>query len=70
MLMPDDRRVIKSRFRMLEEWSGWINEHAVPDTDPNPTILAGTGGRPASREELIAFAREHRARIAREHPDW
>ncbi len=39
---------------------------AVPRTDDDTPILAGTGGRRATREELIAFVAEHAARAERE----
>jgi hypothetical protein len=64
--MANDRPVIKLPAGTLQEWDRWVNEHAVPDTDPNRTILAGSGGRPATREELLAFVAENNARIARE----
>jgi hypothetical protein len=64
--MADERPVVKLPSGTLQEWERWVNEHAVPNTDPNRTILAGTGGRPATREELIAFLAENNARIARE----
>jgi hypothetical protein len=48
----------------------WVNEHAVLDDDPQPTILSGTGGRAATREEFLAFVTKQKARLAREHPDW
>jgi hypothetical protein len=68
--MADQRRIVKLPSGTLEEWDRWVNEHGLPNTDPNPTIIAGTGGRPATDEELLAFVAEHKARIAREHPDW
>ena len=49
----------------LEEWDRVVNEHPTTDTDGNRTVLAGQGGRPAAREELVAFVRENNARIAR-----
>lgn len=39
---------------------------AVPRTGDDTPILAGTGGRRATREELIAFVAEHAARAERE----
>lgn len=50
----------------LQEWDRVVNEHPVPNTDPNRTVLAGAGGRPATHDELIEFARENNARVARE----
>ena len=38
----------------------------VPNPDPNQAVLAGAGGRPATRDELIEFARENNARVVRE----
>jgi hypothetical protein len=64
--MTDERPVITLPSGTLQEWDCWVNEHAILDTDPNRTILAGTGGRPATREELLAFVAESNARIARE----
>jgi hypothetical protein len=64
--MANDRPVIKLPAGTLQEWDRQVNEHPIPDTDPNRTILAGTGGRPATREELLAFVAENNARIARE----
>ena len=64
--MADDRPVIKLPSGTLQEWDRWVNEHALPNTDPNRTILAGTGGRAATREELLAFVADNNARIARE----
>jgi hypothetical protein len=64
------KTVIRSQFRSLEEWGEWINANAQPsNADGNRTVLAGSGGRPASREELVAFVAEQNARHAREHPD-
>ena len=51
----------------LREWDRAVNERPLPNADPNRTVLAGTDGRPATRDELIEFARENDARIAREH---
>ena len=63
------KTVIRSQFRSLEEWGEWINANAQPsNADGNRTVLAGSGGRPASREELVAFVAEQNARHAREHP--
>jgi hypothetical protein len=62
--------VIRSRFRSFVEWGEGINANAEPtNADGNMTVLAGSGGRPATREELVAFAAEQNARYAREHPD-
>jgi hypothetical protein len=66
--MADERRVIRSRFRSMEEWGEWINANANPaHADGNRTVLVGSGGRPATRAELIAFVAEQNARYAREH---
>lgn len=62
------RRVIKSSFGSLKEWGDWINANAEPtNPDGNQTVLAGAGGRPATRDELVAFVAEQNARYAREH---
>jgi integrase len=50
----------------LRAWDRAVNEHPLPNTDPNRTAFAGAGGRPATRDELIEFVRENDARIARE----
>jgi integrase len=52
----------------LQEWDRVVNEHLLPNTDPNRTALAGTGGRPATRDELIEFVRENNAPTARGRP--
>jgi hypothetical protein len=44
----------------------WINAHAVPNTEPNQTVLMGAGGRPASREELEEYLAMHKQRMERE----
>ena len=59
------RSVITMPSDTLERWDRAVNEGGVPDTDPNVTVLAGTG-RPATRDELLDFVRENDARIARE----
>jgi hypothetical protein len=62
-------KVIKSRFRSVAEWGEWINANAHPtNSDGNKTVLAGRGGQPATREELITFVAEQNAAYAREHP--
>lgn len=59
---------MSSQFCSLDEWGRWINTHAQPSNpDGNRTVLAGSGGRPATREELVAFVAEQNARYAREH---
>ena len=46
-----------------ERWA-WAEQHALPVTDDDAPVLAGAAGRPATRDEMLAFiAREHR-RIA------
>ena len=50
----------------LRAWDRAVNEHPLTNTDPNRTVLAGAGGRPATRDELVEFVRENDARIARE----
>ena len=58
--------MLKPSFATIAEWDEWTNAHAVPDTDPNQTVLMGTGGRVATREELEAYLARHRARMERE----
>jgi hypothetical protein len=64
--MDKPRPIIRSPFQSIEEWSEWINETAKYTSDGNKTVLAGSGGRPATRDELIAFVVEQDARRARE----
>jgi hypothetical protein len=61
--MPDERRKLEPRFSTWEEWDAWTNAHAVPDTDPNQTVLMGARGRPATREELEAYLTVHKVRM-------
>jgi len=61
-----ERPVVTLPSGTLEEWDRNINEHPLPNTDPNRTVLVGAGGRPATRDELIEFVRENNARIERE----
>jgi hypothetical protein len=59
---------VDSPFRSLKEWGEWIEANAEPtNPDGNRTVLVGSGGRPATREELIAFVAEQNARHAREY---
>ena len=46
-----------------------MNDDPLPNPDPNRPVLAGAGGRPATRDELIEFVRKNDARIARERTD-
>jgi hypothetical protein len=65
--MPASKRPIsKLPSGTLREWDRAVNEDPLANPDPNRTALAGTGGRPATRDELIEFVRENNARIARE----
>jgi hypothetical protein len=65
--MPARKRpVTKLPSGTLQEWDRIVNEDPMPNIDPNRTVLAGSGGRPATRDELIAFVRENNARIVRE----
>ena len=65
----DPRRVasprrIKSRFKSLEEWDEWVNANCAPRRDDDGCVLMGQTGprKRATREELIAFVNEQRAR--------
>lgn len=60
------RPVTKLPSGTLQEWDRGVNEHPLPNPDPNRAVFAGAGGRPATREELIEFVRENNARVARE----
>lgn len=51
---------------ILQRWDLEVNEHSVVDDDPNRVTFAGAG-RPATREEMLAFVAENNARYAREH---
>jgi len=52
----------------LERWDREVNEHPLPDPEPNRLTFRGAG-RPATREEILAFVAENNSRYAREHPD-
>ncbi len=60
------RRVATMPAGTLQEWDRVVNEDPLPNPDPNRTVLARSGGRPATREELLEFARENNTRIERE----
>ena len=64
--MDEPLPIIKSQFQSLKERGDWINAHAQEANDGNKTVLAGSGGRPATRDELIAFVEEQNARHARD----
>ena len=66
--VADDRTVIKFPPGTLQRWDRQVNDYAVPDSDPNRVTFIGVG-RPATREEILAFVAENNARYAREHPD-
>jgi integrase len=69
-VMPASKRpVTKLPSGTLREWDRVVNEHPLPNPDPNRAVIAGTGGRPATRDELIEFVRENNARIARGRAD-
>ena len=51
----------------LQQWDRWVNEHSAPDDEPNRLTFVGAG-RPATREEILAFVADNNARFAREHP--
>lgn len=59
------------RWRLEDHWLTLkdrvlrrIRTPEIPDGD-NINILRGSGGRPATTEELIRFANKHQARSAR-----
>jgi len=66
--MADSRPVVKLPSGTLQEWDRWVNERAPADTDPNRVTFIGAG-RPATRDEILAFVSENNARIARERDD-
>jgi hypothetical protein len=43
-----------------------VNEHPAPNDEPNRLTFLGAG-RPATREEILAFVAQNNARYAREH---
>lgn len=47
-----------------ERWA-WASHHALPRTDDDLSVLAGGDGRPATREEMLAFVAGEQDRIAR-----
>ena len=49
----------------LEERWRWAAHHARPRTDDDTPILAGSGGRRATGEELRMFIAREQDRIAR-----
>lgn len=59
-------RRVKLPSEILSVWDRRVNDDPLRNNDPNHTVLAGTDGRPASREELLEFVRENNERIARE----
>ncbi len=66
--MAGKRGAIEIPFESLAEWSDWVAATARrAEGDGNRTVLVGSGGRPATREELLRFAAEQTARFAREH---
>ena len=47
-----------------ERWK-WAVKHARPRTDDDTPVLIGSGGRRATREEVLAFLAREQERIAR-----
>jgi integrase len=72
---PQDVDLLNRAFAMsvpattLKDWDRAVNEDPLPNPDPNRTALAGGDGRPATREQLLAYARENNARVARERSE-
>lgn len=81
---PEDVAILNRAFAMAEQparrrvvvppdtlsvWDRAINENPLPNDDPNRNVLAGSGGRPATRDEVLAFVRENNERVARERAD-
>lgn len=60
------RPVVALPPEALQRWDRAVNEQPVANTDPNRTVLAGTGGRPATRRKLTEFVRQNNARVARD----
>ena len=65
-MLASKRQATKLPSATLQEWDRTVNERPLPNTDPNRTVLAGAGGRPATRDEVAEFVRENDARVARE----
>jgi hypothetical protein len=49
----------------VEKRWAWASRHPRPPSDEDTPILAGSGGRRATREELRAFIAREQERIAR-----
>lgn len=64
--MPNAELPIQNRFRTTEQWEACNHEQLPAATPDDGPILMGTGGRRATREELIEFLEQERERIARE----
>lgn len=62
---PFEERHAWAETVSLEERMRWAAEHARPRTDDDTPILAGSGGRRATPEELRAFVAREQERIAR-----
>lgn len=60
------RRTVKLPADILRVWDRQVNENPIPDVEPNRIVLAGTGGRPATRDELLDFVRANNERIGRD----
>jgi len=51
---------------ILRVWDRKVNDYPASNENPNRVVLAGANGQPASREELLQFARDNNAGVARE----
>jgi hypothetical protein len=64
----EDEACDQEPISLAEGVGDWINANAQPtNPDANRTVLAGSRGRPATRDELVAFVAEQNARYTREH---
>lgn len=62
-----ERRRVSFPPGTLRRWDRRVNEHPARDDEPNRVMFVGAG-RPATREEILAFVAENNARYARDHP--
>ena len=64
----DDREHVSFPPGTLQLWDRSVNEHPAPNDEPNRVTFLGAG-RPATREEILAFVAQNNTRYAREHSD-
>lgn len=64
---PFEVRVAWSKSVSPSERWAWGAKHAQPRTDDDLPVLAGSDGKPATRDEMLAFVAREQDRIARGH---